>query len=281
MSSVPVTDRGAQLRLTRPAIAAVEEHDPILDIQTGELGFHGSFVERLERKPPIDDVGLTNARRRHRIDGRRPIHRLRLRALHREAAGHTRFVSDLHDEGAPALLDEAGRCSATRNRDAALGVDPHFGEAPACEDALDRFLNLRCVSQILCGAKLAQLGVRERLTEMSHRFGQPPDLRQKRLYFGEDEEARRCGPQTSERPRRAGQRAGAKDPPALWREHVVHGALARDATTSSALRNRAIGHFARSAVIACRNPALAAPPSDPSAMNVYPRSRHMGTCAGF
>ena len=82
-----------------------------------------------------------------------------LRALHREAAGHTCFVSDLQDEGAPALLDEPGWCSATRNRDAALGVDPHFGEAPDCKYALERFLNLCGVSQIFCGAKVAQFGI--------------------------------------------------------------------------------------------------------------------------
>ena len=147
------TDRSAQLRLTRPAVPAIEEHDPILDIQTGELGFHGSFVESLERKPPIDDVGLTNARRRHRIGCRRPIYRLRLRALHREAPGHTCFVSDLQDEGAPALLDEAGWCSATRNRDR-LGLI-RTSARHRREDALDRFLNLRASANSMREARPA------------------------------------------------------------------------------------------------------------------------------
>ena len=65
----------------RPAVPAVEQHDPILEIEARELRLHRLLSERVQREPAVGDVRGEHRLGRHGEAGARPVDRARLRTL--------------------------------------------------------------------------------------------------------------------------------------------------------------------------------------------------------
>ena len=177
-------ERRAELRFATAAVAAVRQHDPVLEIETGQLRLHRLADEGLESEPAVRDIRRQDGARRDRVSGAGPVDRPRLWTLRVERARDARFVPDLHQEGAPAALHQSRGRGTALGRDAALRIDAHDEQALRVEDALNLRDRARLVAQVRRRVEPRSIGVAERLAEVRHRLDEATHLGHERLQIG-------------------------------------------------------------------------------------------------
>ena len=192
-------------------------------------GSIGLSSKRLQREPAISDVRRPDARRRHRILGRRPIDRPAPAGSPSSSAPVTPASLRTLTRNArqPCSTSRAG-AAAARDRHAAFGIDADLDQA-ARPSSRSRAAAIFAASvESSGGAQLHKVARLKRLAQLRHRIDQALHLREKRLDIGRGEQRRGCQLHPSGRPgddRQTGQ--CANDQPAVGVDRPVARVLRR------------------------------------------------------
>ena len=183
------TQRRPDLRLTPSAVAAVEQHNPVFELQTGKLRLHRLLPVGVEIEPSIGHVRRPDRLRSHGEPCPAAVNRSRLRALQAEHARHTSFIAHFHEIRTPALLDQSRRRGGPVHRDPALGIDANGQQTARIQNLLDLLNGTRSIRHAGSRGNPLPVRITERLPQIRHGVDQPADLRDERLRLDRRDES--------------------------------------------------------------------------------------------
>ena len=176
------------MRLATAAVAAVEQHDPVFELETGKLRFHRLLPVGVQIEPSIGHIGRANRLRGHRKPRPAAVNGTRLGTLQAEHASHRPFVAHFHKICAPSVLDQSRRRSSTVHRNPAFWIDANGHQTARIQDPLDLLDSLCCHPACWRPRNPLPLSITERLAQIRHGFNQPADLRDQGLCFNRREQ---------------------------------------------------------------------------------------------
>src|SRR5262245_45005914 len=179
----PLADVEADGGFALAAIATVDLHDTVFEIEARELRDERLAVEDLDVHPAIGNVFRFDGRFGIGAAGRAGVKWRGVGARRPQFSRDATFIVDFDQKDAPALLDELPRRNAASDFDAALGIDIHAGQAALVEDFLNGFDRVVGIGAGNGPVESGLLLFGQRLAEELQSLGDALNLRLERLSF--------------------------------------------------------------------------------------------------